>query len=632
MQIRSAARTMVAMIASAAFALGIGGAMGATAMAADATDTTITITAPDQADISNVVTSVNDRSFKAYQLADYTDVTANAAGTAVSSYDLTPASGISESEVMGWIKAAAVDSDGQVASDLSDVIADNNGTISFTGAAENLTALQFVAKYFYGTGTDDFGNDHANNPQMRAFADAAEASLASATPAAEATGANNQVTLTPKSQGLYLIVEDAVNDDSGDMVARAMVTGTPMTVNGKTYDSVVNGDQTYTLGKLALKAEKVTVTKDVAKDTDASVTTGSQRTFEVTSNVPNYIADFPTYDQGVTYEITDVASADIDPYNAAKTGVNNLKVYSSKNPTKPLQATEYSVTVDTAANSFTVDLTHPANHSGETITIQYTGTVTGLATLTQNKASVTFTNDPYSRGSTGHTPTVTKNLYDTQVSLDKVKFNDASTKLNGATFAVTDASGNAVTFDKSADGLTYTVDPAGTTTAVAADVNGAAVTIAGLGANTNKATAYTFTETKAPTGYLLGKNPVTFTLTVTPLYDAATDTAVPDAGSAGHTSTNDLTGIDFALASQDHANFIDLSQVVASQSVNSLDSTVKTTVVNGGTMRVENTTSASDFAKTGGDIARVLAVVVALAAIGAVCLIVARARRNRANA
>ena len=127
---------------------------------------------------------------------------------------------------------------------------------------------------------------------------------------------------------------------------------------------------------------------------------------------------------------------------------------------------------------------------------------------------------------------------------------------------------------------------------------------------------------------------MTFTLTVTPQYG---------------TDRNALSAVayqingDPAKAAAEFSNLVDLSDaaVIAGTAVTApttktvtgtdgVKTTVNTTTYQGGMIRVENTTSADDFAKTGGQITLVLAVVAALAIIGAACLVVARARRNKA--
>ncbi|WP_048340816.1 hypothetical protein [Bifidobacterium animalis] len=88
----------------------------------------------------------------------------------------------------------------------------------------------------------------------------------------------------------------------------------------------------------------------------------------------------------------------------------------------------------------------------------------------------------------------------------------------------------------------------------------------------------------------------------------------------------------FDINSTTFANFIDESDAAVRNSTpittTSLDQTVdgKTVTVTkftSGLIRVENTTNPSDFAKTGGEITRVLVIVAVLAVIGGAFLIAA---------
>ena len=187
--------------------------------------------------------------------------------------------------------------------------------------------------------------------------------------------------------------------------------------------------------------------------------------------------------------------------------------------------------------------------------------------------------------------------------MEKVAFNDVVTKLAGAKFTAT-VNGTPVAFTKSADGLTYTVNKDATATGVTNEVvfgvqgaNGIKpITLDGLAGDTDQAVTYTFTETEAPAGYILGDNPVSFTVTVTPTFD--------DAGES--------TGAEVVVESANHANFIDLSEVANATRPASEGGTVYTL----GIARVENTKNINDFAKTGGAIMTMLALAGAATAAG----------------
>lgn len=84
-----------------------------------------------------------------------------------------------------------------------------------------------------------------------------------------------------------------------------MITGTPVTVNGQTYMQFEGSNATYTLGSIKLKAEQVVNTiADTSAQKETLVTNQSQRTFQITANIPNYAAydnwSSPTYSVTIT--------------------------------------------------------------------------------------------------------------------------------------------------------------------------------------------------------------------------------------------------------------------------------------------------------------------------------------------
>lgn len=595
----------VAAMLGAVAMIGAGGLVTSSALADDATPAagggSITITAPSSVDGDNMIApTVNGEKFTAYELGAYSNV--QTANRQITGFNLTPANGVSDGEVRNWITAAAV-TDGTVNPEYTDVL---NADGTFKGAAENLTPLQFVAKYFYGTAADRYGNQNASNTEMRLFAQAAAKSGLSN--GVSATGANNTVQFTNLPEGLYLIVQDSPASTS-QTLARAMVTGTTYTSGGTTYTDVhsaTNGD--FTIGSLFLKAEKVIVTKTTPKD--QLVTVGSQREFTITTHVPMY-SDYANW-TNQTFSISDAPSAalTVDTSTiAVQAGANTLT-----------SGTDYTLTTGTPANGFTVTLKDPLALSGKTITVTYTATVNSVTTnAITNTATVDFSNDPSSSSKHGEATTETPTeLYVASSPLQKVKFGTEQ-PLQGAVFTVT-SNDNPVKFDYDANSQTYSVDAKGTVPELTVSSD-SGINIAGLAADSGKAVTYTFTETKAPAGYVLGQNPVSFTLTVTPAF-----------------TDGKLTSVSFDINSTTFANFIDESDAAVRNSTpiatTSLDQTVdgKTVTVTkftSGLIRVENTTNPSDFAKTGGEITRVLVIVAVLAVIGGAFLVAARVRRNR---
>lgn len=613
-----AAGALMAMLST-----GAAGLVASTSFAADTPANTITITAPT-AGTNLKPPTVNGRNFTAYKLANYADVVVKD-GT-ITSYNLSNATGIDNADLMTAIKAAVI-TDGAVETTFADVVTlGSGGGITFKGAAENLSPMQFVGKYFYGSGADIYGNDHADKPEMRQFADAL-IPLISKAAKTTATGADNKVVINTSADGLgegvYLIVETNPTVDD-ELVSRAMVTGTAHTDNGTTIDTVTNGDQVYQLGSIVLKADKVMMDKETEGD-DQLITTGSVRTFKITTNVPNYTTDYQNW-TNPTFYIVDNPGSNVNPLNA-ENKINNLVVKAGDKTL--VEGTDYTVDTTNAnstdTNDFRITLTDPgkAEIQGATITVTYDGTIMNLdEAVTVNDATVTFSNDPYTEDSVD-TIDDHEYLYDVELPLNKIAFNDLSNKLSGAQFEVKNGADNIVKFSQGTEGGkdVFTVNPQGTVNRVTA---GTAL-IRGLAANSSDPVTYTFTETKAPEGYLLGgtdgTTPVSFTVTITPSFD--------DKG--------ELTQAVVKLASTGHANFIDESnnellgadgQNVTIASLNTGD-TVTTTTLGYGDINVENTKAISDFAKTGGAIMTIFWAMMGAVAAGGTAMFVVKRRRAR---
>ena len=635
-------RTLISTTAGLAVAAMLMGAgFVATANAAEIDNNDITITQPQSSAVSNLIQpTVNERTFKAYRISDYSNAQVNDNGQ-ITGYDMKVTNGFTDDLIRDAIKAAIVSEDGTVASEFNTVVAYTNSKVTFIGDAENLTALQFVGKYFYGTGADVYGNENANSHQVRTFADYLLKHLPQEAVPVSATGANNQVTfdIPDEGEGLYLIVEEPKIDTTtdtfkGETVSRAMLTGTPIKVGTKLYDEVVNdGGKTYKLGTLALKAEKVTLTKDV-QGTDHLIQLNSVRTFTINTNVPNYIIDYPNW-QAKNFIITDNPSANINPFvtEGDDTTVKNLKVEATKaDGTKATLAigTDYTVDVTNSdsddANDFKISLTDPTKWSGQKLNITYDGVLTATTPdgttntdqATVNDVQLDFSNNPNVDDEMA-TLTDQEKLFNAQLDMEKVAFNDVDEKLVGAKFTAT-VNGAPVAFTKSVDGLTYTVNKDATATGVTnevvfgvldADGIKKQITLDGLAGDTDQAVTYTFTETKAPEGYILGDNPVSFTVTVTPKFDE---------------TTGESKGAEVVVESANHANFIDLSEVANATSPASTGGTVYTL----GIARVENTKNINDFAKTGGAIMTMLALAGAATAAGVIAGVAAKRRTNKA--
>lgn len=602
----------------------------ATGLIANADETSanndITITAP--AGGTNLIApTVDGRTFKAIRIAGYKDVAVK--DGKITGFDLTLADGVTDSALTTAILAA-------YPSGVESVFTVTDGKITLQGAYENMTLIQFIGQYFYGNGSDVYGNTNAGSEAVRKLADSLMGSLSS-NPAITATGSNGKVVIDVPDdrEGLYLIVEEPKIDTTtdafkGETVSRAMLTGTGATVDGTIYTQVStkhgDTDVTYTLGALNLKAEKVTLDKEVDHP-DQLIQIGTSRQFTITTNVPNYQTDYPTWTP-TTFQFTDNPSDNIDPFNTDGT-VRNLKLQSSNDggtTWTDMVASEYTQAKNTTtedANDFIVALTPAAliAHQGERIKLTYDGVITSLkmdtadddAHTTLNTVDLDFSNNPNVADDKARL-TDDVNLYDVKLDIEKTDMQ--TRKLLGARFDVT-VGGTKIKFIKSANGDQYTAVKAGSaqdansvdSISVGYDDNGTVkpVTINGLAADNSGATVYTFTETQAPEGYILGANPVTFTVTLTP----------KDANSDGT-----VDGVDAAVNAGTFGNFV----------VNGTSNTnapVSGHEFNVGQVTVKNTKNISDLPQTGGTISKAIGAALATGAFATLLIVGVKLRRKQ---
>lgn len=583
---------------------------------------TITVHIPTP-DAANMSASLANSKFSLYKIADYANVTGN--GTVATGYDLTPASPVTQDSVRVWIHDA-YDKAGMCASEQNTTF--DCTASKFVGDAANLSPLTYVAKYFYGTGADLFHNEAADNKLMRAFANAAKSMENPITTVTTGADAGDALSVDAGSQGLFLITQDGGPSDQ--VMSRAMIVGTPITAGTTTYTqfAATSGGKPVTidLGSVNLKAQKVAATLEFdpaqnnGDESRETVQIGSMRHFRITANVPDYADEYAEIAAPV-YSIASMYSDAIKP--TIQGARSSLKVFADASQSLALN-TDYTVWPAADGKSFTVQLSDPKAWSGRTITVTYGARINGLdAGPIDNKAQVTFSNTATSRGQTS---TSELPLYTTRVGLQKIAFGDVGhATLDGATFTVKQEAGGKTTpvyFQRTSaivngtekteyQKVAYQVGN-DTPTIAAGDV-----LIAGLGADSTQPTTYTFTETKAPNGYILGEHPVTFTVTVQP-----------------HASENTrkLDSVIYTMHSKDHANFLDESDIAVNGNqgvtVNIADSSADDDL-KGGMIRVENTTNVSDFAKTGGELMIAIWAVVALAAIGSVFMLLAHIRRRR---
>ena len=173
-----------------------------------------------------------------------------------------------------------------------------------------------------------------------------------------------------------------------------------------------------------------TIEKEV---NDPSVEVGQSVEFTVTGSVPN-TAGYSVYN----YIIHDSMSAGLT-FNATTAAPLSVKIGGTALGTS-------AYTVSYASNGFT--LTIPMMSSGAAlyttdaeIEVKYHAVVNenAVVTLTQNSATLEYSNDPTDSNSTETNPPVVEDLYSSQIEV--VKVNNSNDKLSGAKFVLVKKTG-----------------------------------------------------------------------------------------------------------------------------------------------------------------------------------------------
>ena len=577
--------------------------------------------------------TVAGRTFTAYKIASYSNVRFDGEGDAakVAGYNLN--STVDDEKLRSAIITAITGADGNVKDAYKNVADVTAGHLTFKNEDANLSAIQFIAKHFYGNADDVYTNNHANSADTRKLADALRAAGLTefATATAGANDASASFNLGDDDLGLYLIVETSHGAANGETISRAMVIGSVFK-NGDAYVNTIagqgDGATDVTVGTIKLKSGKVTVDKEVVGN-DQLIGLGSVRTFQINTNVPNYKNDYQDWTNPV-FKVHDNPSDNLTV--SAKgdyTDVSNLKVQANTGANgeyEDVAADAYTVSADTTtddANDFIVSLNSPADFSGKKVRVKYDATVNSVVTdTTVNNANIEFSNDPYDASSVDTTTTHDdEKLYQADLDLSKVAFKNNTVQLDGAQFTVTKNGADEVSWKESADKSYYyevkDVTETGRTNTVT--LNTASLkkgtAFRGLAFDSDDATTYTFTETKAPEGYILGGEPLTLTVKLTLKF-----------GSDG-----ELTGVDYSVNAGKFAKFLDASAIsldAANPTAGTLNTVSEnaTGTVYSASATVENTDDLKDMPKTGADVMTYIAVSVAFATVGAALAVVARRR------
>lgn len=244
-------------------------------------------------------------------------------------------------------------------------------------------------------------------------------------------------------------------------------------------------------------------------DDKESVDVGETVTYTITGKVPDYTG-FTTY----TYLITDEMSEGL-----TFSGVNSVKVTVGSDD----KTSDCTIAVDTEnTNKFTVSIPVMKYDIGAKITVTYTAVVNekAVAKVENNKATLTYSNDPTTSKTTTTTP-VEETVYSAKIVIDKYAAN-TSKKLAGAQFVLYKLDGETKWYYKWNDTgkkVEWSSNKDDATVKTTNDEG--ATSFDGLADGT-----YYLEEIAAPAGYNLLKDPVEVTVDGAKAVAAEPDTTV----------------------------------------------------------------------------------------------------------
>lgn len=425
-------RKLFAGVAAAATLFG-GLALGATT--ANAADPTADIT---------IKGDVAGRTFTAYPLGTYTNVVANADGTAKT---------VDFRQNTEWATPSIAEA-AKIANDNADLPAEYAGN-----------ELAWVTTL----------NQTTDGANLRAFAQALAGAKTMPAPSATQKAADgaDQVVLSGLAEGYYLVV-----DSNGAPI----LVGTKVTVNGAQTGTI---GSTTDLGVANAKPTTVPTPEKTVDPTTVTVTDGTNSAkigdtlkYTITGTVPTTTG----YD-AYTYDVVDTASEGLEIQQ------KTLKV--TLDGTALVQDKDYTVTFDTTSKPgktvTTVHFDNVAGKDGQKVVVTYDANITNalLNNVVSNSASVS-----HNGTSSGEGTPVTVHTYDFSFT----KTDADGNALAGAGFVI---SKDGVYYVQDATTKAWSTTTEKTRATVFTSGADGKITVEGLSAGT-----YTVEETKVPGGYL----------------------------------------------------------------------------------------------------------------------------------
>lgn len=353
----------------------------------------------------------------------------------------------------------------------------------------------------------------------RAFGDAMESFLASATPDATSPAAANEravITLPndEAGQGYYLVTGTAKAVDSTETAGNKDVTSAVIVTNEDPDPVMYPKAGVPTLDKKITKVQEGTTEQTGAvldaQGQAAVAKVGSTVSYEIDSIVPD-MTGYTTY----TFTIGDTITAGLDYVKDSfkikyGDGTATAITPTFTNSDKKFELTIPKTTLDQYDAGTAITLTYDCTVNDSALTYDYEN----------NTANLTYSRNPYDDSQKDTTPDKKTYVIDLNIDVDKVAEGASGKKLDGAEFKLykLDADGTTKLYykkttngiewkDAQADGDTFTTDENGKLT----------TQVQGLDKG-----EYYLEETKAPTGYNALAQPVK--VTITAVADGTADT------------------------------------------------------------------------------------------------------------